>query len=424
MAQQNPDPAGGWPPHTSEQRPWATNPDARNLMGRRPPREDRILTEITVSIPPRIAAIDPPLSRGTTLALEQATAAVVELDRGAGAQLGALSGFLLRSESIATSKIERIYATRDDFAQALAGHHAGEEGRRTAAAVEAITSLVDGAAAGPITVASINEAHRELLAGDPLEAAFAGIPRTGQNWIGEGDFTPRLASYVPPPANLVDALLDDLATAANRADLPSIAQAAIVHAQFESIHPYTDGNGRIGRALINAVLRHRGLTTRVVVPVASVMLADVDQYFSQLGEYRLGNADDFVGYLTHATAVAATEAVTSAQRLADLPEQWRADVKLRKGSAADRLLDRVLETPVLTDKSAAAAAGSPVRRIYAALDRLTEAEILTEVTGKKRDRVWVASDVLDELDRLEERIGRRQTPAPSARSGPGRSGTA
>ncbi|MCJ7437918.1 MAG: Fic family protein, partial [Acidimicrobiia bacterium] len=277
--------------------------------------------------------------------------------------------------------------------------------------VEAITILVDSASAGPITIASMNEAHRELLAGDPLEGAFAGIPRAMQDWFGGNDFTPRLALYVPPPAGLLDALLDDLATAANRVDLPSIAQAAIVHAQFESVHPYTDGNGRIGRALINAVLRRRGLTTRVVVPVASVMLADVPHYFAQLDGYRMGNADDFVRYLTDATAVAATEAVTSAQHLADLPEQWRASVKLRKGSAADRLLDRVLETPVLTDKSAAAAAGSPVRRIYAALDRLTEAEILTEITGKERDRVWVVSDVLDELDRLEERVGRRRTPA-------------
>ena len=411
MAPQKPDRAGGWPPHSSEQRPWVTNPDARDLVGRRPPREDRTLTEITVSIPPRLAAIDLPLSRDTTLALEQATAAVVELDKGAGAQLGALSGFLLRSESVATSKIERIYATRDDFALALVGHHAGEEARRTAAAVEAITSLVDSASASPITLSSMHKAHRTLLADDPLEGAFAGVPRTMQNWIGGSDFTPRLASYVPPPSGLVDALLDDLAAAANRVDLPSIAQAAIVHAQFESIHPYTDGNGRIGRALINAVLRRRGLTTRVVVPVASVMLADVPHYFAQLDAYRLGNADDFVRYLADATALAAAEAVTSAQHLAALPEHWRASVKLRKGSAADRLLDRVLGTPVLTDKSAAAVAGSPVRRIYAALDRLTESEILTEITGRARDRVWVASDVLDELDRLEERIGRRQTPA-------------
>lgn len=399
-----------WPAHAHERRPWTTNPDARDRTGRRPPYEDRILAEIEVSVPPHIAEITPSLSPATILALEEATAEVAGLDKGAGSRLSALSGFLLRSESIATSRIERIYANLDDFALALAGHRAGEEARRTVAAVAAIASLVDLAADAPITVASIDDAHRRLLADDPLEGRFAGIKRPVQSWIGGNDFTPRLASYVPPPPHLVGALLDDLVVAANRTDVPTVVQAAIVHAQFESIHPYTDGNGRIGRALINAVLRRRGLTTRVIVPVASVMLADVDQYFAQLDGYRQGDADAFVRYMAHATSVAAAEAVTSAGRLGRLPERWRGRVRLRRGSAADKLLDRLLEWPVLTDKLAADVAGSSTRRIYDALSRLTEAEILTEVTGKARDRVWLAADVLDEIDRLEERIGYRETP--------------
>jgi Fic family protein len=347
------------------------------------------------------------MSPETTLAVDEATASAAGLDKGAGAQLGALGGFLLRSESIATSKIEHIYASRDDFAQALAGHEAGEEARRTAAAVTAIASLVESTRGAPITLRSLNEAHRELLADDRFEGADAGRPRDMQSWIGGGDFTPRLATYVPPPPNLLERLLEDLVRAANRTDLPPIAQAAVVHAQFESIHPYTDGNGRIGRALINAVLRHRELTTRIVVPVASAMLADVDGYFVRLDGYRVGDVDGFIEYLARVTVVAATEAVTSAQCIAALPAAWRETVKPRKGSAADKLLDRVLDVPVLTDRIAAAAADSSVRRIYGALDRLVEAQVLTEITGRERDRVWVASDVLDELDRLEERIGRR-----------------
>src|SRR5678815_2741838 len=118
-----------WPPHTRERRPWSTSTDARDRGGRRAPTEDRLLSEITVSVPPRISRITPQLSPFTTTAVDEATAAVVALDRGAGTQLGALGGFLLRSESIASSKIERIYADLDDFAQALAGHEAGQEAR-------------------------------------------------------------------------------------------------------------------------------------------------------------------------------------------------------------------------------------------------------------------------------------------------------
>lgn len=410
-----PAPIDGWPAHAIEVTAWRTNPDARDSTGRRPPYEDRVLSQVAVSIPPRIAAVSPLLSTATILAVEAATARVVELEKGTGLQLGALSGFLLRSESVATSRIERIHADLDEFARAVAGQRAGAEARRTAAAVTAIAGLVDRASTGPITTESIDAAHRALLADDPLEGDFAGVLRPMQSWIGGSDFSPRGAVYVPPPASQVGELLDDVVAMADRTDISTIAQAAIVHAQFESIHPYTDGNGRIGRAMINAVLRRRGLTTNVVVPIASVMLADVDRYFAQLDGYRSGDVDTVVRYLADATEVAAVEAATSATRLSELPERWRAGVRVRRGSAADRLLDRLLQAPVLTDKSAAAIVDGSVRRIYDALDRLTEAEILTEVTGNKRDRVWVVADVLDEIDRLEERIGRRRLPTAGAR---------
>jgi Fic family protein len=95
--------------------------------------------------------------------------------------------------------------------------------------------------------------------------------------------------------------MDDLLAFVGRTDLPILAQAAIAHAQFESIHPFTDGNGRIGRALISAVLRRRGLTQRVTVPLASAMLADTGRYFTQLNGYRDGRADEFVEYVAVAT---------------------------------------------------------------------------------------------------------------------------
>ncbi len=390
---------------------WQTNPHARGSAGRRPPREDRLLTRIEVSIPPAIDDLTPLLSSETTLALEEAAAAIARLDELGRAQLGALGGFLLRSESVATSKIERISTDLTDFARALANQRAGHAARQMAAAVVAIGSLVDHATEHPLTVAAINDAQRLLLAVDPLERDSAGAPRTQQNWLGGSDFSPRGAAYVPPPADQLEGLLTDLVAFACRSDLSAIAQAAIVHAQFESIHPYNDGNGRIGRALINAVLRQRGVTTRIVVPVASVMLADIDRYFTQLDAYRLGDAESFVRALADAAIVASVEGTTSAAALEQLPAEWRERVHPRRGSATDALIEHLLATPVLTDKTAAAAAGSSVRRAYDALDRLTDAEILTEITGDARNRVWIVGEVLDELDRLEARIGRRAMPS-------------
>lgn len=135
------------------------------------------------------------------------------------------------------------------------------------AAGTAITRLID-ASADTITLDEILAAHATLMHDDPdaAERQHAGRVRDAQNWIGGSQHTPRNALYVPPPPELVHDLLDDLIAFSNRDDLEPITQAALAHAQFESIHPFTDGNGRIGRALIGAILRRRGVTPRTGGP--------------------------------------------------------------------------------------------------------------------------------------------------------------
>ena len=399
-----------WPPHRTETRPWTTDRDARAPGGRRPPVEDRLPAEIHVAIPPKIAELTPRLSDSTIGALDAATAAITRLDAGAGVQLGALSGFLVRSESIATSKIERIDAGLDDLARASIGAEAGAHARQTMAAARAITGLIDESADG-ISRRGLLDAHRVLLQDDRLEGRHAGHLRTQQNWLGGSDFSPRGADYVPPNHERVPDAVDDLVAFMNRTDLPVVAQAAIAHAQFESIHPFTDGNGRIGRALINSLLRSRGLTRAVTVPVASVMLADVDTYFAHLDDYRAGDIDGITGYLATAAVTASDEAEVSARALAALPEGWfDAAGRPRRGAAATVLIGLLLSQPVVTHKLAADMAGTSERTAFTAIDRLVEAGVLVEITGNRRDRVWMAGDVFDELDRLQDRIGRRIKP--------------
>src|SRR4029079_1258548 len=123
----------------------------------------------------------------------------------------------------------------------------------------------------PIRLSAITSGHAPLMHPDALESSPAGELRTVQKWIGGSDFSPRGALCIPPPPETVPGYMDDLVTFADRSDMPALLQAAIAHAQFESIHPFTDGNGRIGRALINTILRRRGATTRVVVPLASAL---------------------------------------------------------------------------------------------------------------------------------------------------------
>ena len=203
----------------------------------------------------------------------------------------------------------------------------------------------------------------------------------------------------------------DLTGFASRDDMSPVAQAAIAHAQFEAIHAFTDGNGRVGRGLIAVVLRRRGVTRSIVVPVASAMLADVDAYFESLISYREGDAEGMVAYLAGAAATAAQEARVSAQILDALPARWTSTVRPRANSSAERLLADLLTNPVLDAKTAARITGSALPRTYEAINRLVDHGVLREVTGAARSRVWVADDVMAEVADLDSRIGKRTKPS-------------
>jgi hypothetical protein len=143
----------------------------------------------------------------------------------------------------------------------MIGLKASADARSMVAAADAVQDMVDDAGhTGAIRMEAMLAAHRTLMKDDPLDGQHAGKFRDVQNWIGGSDYSPRGAIHVPPPPELVPELMEDLFVFCNRTDVPIMAQAAIAHAQFESIHPFTDGNGRIGRALIGAFSRRRKLT--------------------------------------------------------------------------------------------------------------------------------------------------------------------
>ncbi|AUN38691.1 Fic family protein [Tsukamurella tyrosinosolvens] len=392
-----------WPAHSFEVRPWVSANRAGN-------REDRLFTQVTTAIPPLIAAETFAADSAVLLACENATIAITRLDVGRGEALAPLGDFLLRSESVASSKIEHVNAGWRQFGRAIAGVKAGSEAKSQLAAVQALATMIAAADTGTITAADLLSAHRQLMEGNVAEAPTAGTFRTVQNWIGGSDYTPRGALFVPPPPELVLDLIDDLIAFVDRTDIPVVAQAAIAHAQFESIHPHTDGNGRIGRALISAILRRRGLTRKITVPLASVMLADTDTYFATLGAYRRGDAAAFVTYVADAATLACAAADESADQLDQMPAYWRTLANPRSGSSEESIIDALLARPVLDADTAQEITGSSDTATYRALNKLTDAGILEVISESKRDRVWAAVDVMNELELLSDSIGRRTGP--------------
>ncbi|WP_353829086.1 Fic family protein [Agromyces sp. SYSU T0242] len=389
---------GAWPAHRALTQPWRQS-------GRHGSRADRMLREVTVSLPPFIAtrAYTPPPDIAAALA--EAAREVIALDADPRGHIGALGGLLLRTESVSSSKIERIDASLEDYARAVAGIRSNESATSMVAATRALAGMIDRAGeSGEVRLGDVLDAHRTLMVDDRLDGAYAGRLRDVQNWIGGSDHSPIGAVHVPPPDTVAE-YMDDLLAFANRDDLDPVAQAAIAHAQFESVHPFTDGNGRIGRALISAVLRRRGLTRRTVVPVASAMLAERDRYFSLVNGYRDGHVDAFVADLARGTRIAAVEAGRSADRLAGLPERWRERSRPRAGSAAASLLAVLAEHPILGAEDAQRLTGAPLSSVYTALDRLEADGVIHQVTARQRNRVWGVDDILDELDDLAARIG-------------------
>jgi Fic family protein len=265
-----------------------------------------------------------------------------------------------------------------------------------------------------LTVELLLEIHRRLLVGTRLEE-HGGSFRSVQNWIGGSEYNPCSADFVPPPPEHVEGLMGDLVAFCNGEDLPPVAQAAVAHAQFETIHPFVDGNGRTGRAIVHLVLRRRGLAVRVLPPVSLVLATLARDYVGGLTATRYVGAPDSeearagMNRWTATFAAACSRSVADAndfeRRAADLEAQWRERLgRVRANSAADRLLHRLAGAPVLTVESAASLVGRTYNPANEAIHRLAKVGILRQITIGRRNRAYEAPDIIDAFTDLERRL--------------------
>ena len=242
-------------------------------------------------LPDPVSRLDLTLPAAVAGVAAEADAAIRALDVGAHPALAPLARLLLRSESIASSKIEGLQLGTRALARAEAELETGGTPGPTALEILAnidAMELAVGEAAGVdrFGIDQIRAIHARLMARAPNAARLAGVLRDTQNWIGGNDYNPCGADFVPPPPDALDALLEDLCDAINDDLLPPLVQAAVVHAQFETIHPFADGNGRTGRALIHVVLRRRGVVARFLPPVSVVLARARARYMAGLVGYR------------------------------------------------------------------------------------------------------------------------------------------
>lgn len=388
-----------WPPHACEVRPW----QQRVAQG---PREARRLREVTVSLPPKIRDLTFTADRSLAAMANASAGDLSNLDLVHGRTLAALNHMLLRTEAVASSKIENLEADLTDYGRAVIGVRANATGVAVASATAAIGRMItDADQHRTVRSEALLTAHHELFRRNPDEQHRAGKFRSVQNWIAGSDYAPIGALYVPPPPETVADYLEDLFAFANRNDLPAVVQAAIVHAQFESIHPFVDGNGRIGRALIHSVLRRRRITRHLTAPIASALVGHRQRYFDALEDYRDGTASTLIAMLSSATHLATAESWRAAENLVSIRERWQDTVTgTAPGTPLYRLLDTLSEHPFVNLPLVTEHLGLDEGQARASIDRLEGAGILSRLSRTRLAPVWIARDVLDEIRDLDVRI--------------------
>ena len=247
--------------------------------------------------------------------------------------------------------------------------------------------------------------HRALLA--RTEPAIAGKWRVEQVWVGGTTYGPHATDYIAPHYDRIPAAITDLVRFAQRNDIPTLTHAAIAHAQFETIHPFLDGNGRTGRALIHSMLRAKGLTRKVTVPVSAGLLTDTRHYFDTLTRYRLGDIAPIVETMADASFRAIGNGRQLVEELRFIRQGWNDKIKARRDSTAWRLADLLVRQPVLDAAIVVEELGVRAANAIRPINTLVDAGVLTEFTGFKRNRMWQSREVITALDEFAARAGRR-----------------
>ena len=387
-----------------------------------PTRRDRRPCRYSVYLPDHLTGRRFALDGDAAADIADAEADLVRLNAAvdALADTETLARLLLRAESVASSRIEGLVVGGRRLLRADAARQMGEEVQDvTAAEVLAnIDAMVWGVDAvkpgGRLTLEILLEMHRRLSAETRLQE-HGGRIRTVQNWIGGSSYNPCSAAFVPPPPEAVPDLLDDLLAFCNDDGLPALAQAAIAHAQFETIHPFVDGNGRAGRALIHLILRRRGIAAHFLPPVSLVLATWAEDYVTGLTATRyVGDANSEAAHVginrwVALFAGACQRAVLDAQQFEEwvrrLQTAWRERAgNPRRDSAMHRLIGALPAAPVLTVTTAAELTGRSFQAANQAIDRLVAAGVLVQVNVGRRNRAFEAPELVDVFTTLERQL--------------------
>lgn len=384
--------ANQWPPISRETQQWMRDPDELALLPKSARR--RMLPTYEASIPHLIANRDVILSPQLTARVSDLLVSIARFD-GEQMQRGYdLPALLLRSESSASSQIEHLTSSVRNVALAELADESPQNARLVAGNVAAMRKAL--ASQDEITVDSIRDIHRILS--NWSGESFGGELRREQVWVGGAPHSPHGAHYVPPTWQRVPEYLDDIVAFISREDVDPIVQAAVAHAQFETVHPFIDGNGRTGRVLLHKILRRSGVLLHVTLPLSAGLLHNVDAYMKSLEAYQEGNPIAVVEQLVDALELSLMVGRLVARNLDGVFAGWRGLMTERANSSIHRLPLVLAEQPVVTVPYVAEKMGITTRAAQNLVSRACEYEILRPLGNRRRGVFYQADELIDVLE--------------------------
>jgi Fic family protein len=387
-----------WPAVGGELHRWES--DAGSNASRRQALRQR--GSYKAAVVPMIASEQLSLSASDLAVADEAASEISRFDSELGQMIAPFASILLRSEAASSSQIENLTSSPAAIVRAELGLKDSANSSLIVSNQNAMRAAVR--ASSKLSSGTILKMHRVLT--ETTDSKNAGVFRTQPVWIGGTPFGPHGADYVGPDSLKVPGLVDDLVLFCNRVDLPALVQIAIAHAQFETIHPFTDGNGRTGRALVQVLLHRLGLTKSVMVPVSAGLLRSTKQYFDALNAYRSGDPLPIIQVFAEGSLFAVQNGRKLAGELQAVRINWDSMLRARTDSGARKLLDQLLAQPLITRTRAMEVLGRSAANTQLAIDKLVETGILIQAGSGSRNRVWQAPDVLSALDDFASRTKR------------------
>lgn len=391
-----------WPEVAYEALPWVRDPDELALL----PKSARRMIGSTyrAALPLEIAGRSIEVPSSLARHITETGIAIARFDMEQSQRGYDLPALLLRSESAASSQIEHLTSSVRNVALAEVSDGAPHNARLIAGNVAAMREALS--LPGNLTIEGIRSIHRVLMHNGG--ESFGGELRTEQVWVGGAAYSPHGALYVPPVWKYVPAYLDDLVAFARRDDLDPVVQAAVMHAQFESIHPFIDGNGRTGRTLLHKVLRHSGMLAHVTLPVSAGLLHDIDAYTASLDAYQQGDPISVVERLVDALDLSLSIGKIVARDIDEVMAEWQGKITERVGASIHRLPQLLAEQPVVDIAYVAQRLDITTRAASTLVNRACEYAMLRPVGNRHRGEFYQSDALIDVLEETASLPGIRR----------------